>query len=49
MGDDTNLYAPFASELDWRIAQWAVKDRPGQNAFFDGLLKISGVCGIPLV
>ncbi|KAF8220402.1 hypothetical protein L208DRAFT_1333887, partial [Tricholoma matsutake] len=42
MGDNTNLYAPFTSELDWRIPQWAVKDRPGQNAF-DQLLKIPGV------
>ena len=40
---DSNPYMPFASELDWRIAQWAVKDGPGQNAF-DRLLKIPGVC-----
>lgn len=40
---DSNPYTPFASELDWRVAQWAVKDGPGQNAF-DRLLKIPGVC-----
>lgn len=39
----SNPYMPFASELDWRIARWAVKDGPGQNAF-DRLLKIPGVC-----
>jgi hypothetical protein len=39
---DSNPYTPFASKLDWRIAQWAVKDGPGQNAF-DRLLKIPGV------
>jgi len=35
-------FAPFSSELDWRVAQWAVKDGPGHNAF-DRLLKIPGV------
>jgi hypothetical protein len=43
IAQDSNPYTPFASELDWRIAQWAVKDGPGQNAF-DRLLKIPGVC-----
>ncbi|KAF8222195.1 hypothetical protein L208DRAFT_1324030, partial [Tricholoma matsutake] len=38
----TNPYYPFASELDWRIAWWAVKDGPGHNAF-DRLLSIPGV------
>lgn len=42
ISQDSNPYQPFASELDWRIAQWAVKDGPGQNAF-DRLLKIPGV------
>ncbi|KAF8868438.1 hypothetical protein CPB84DRAFT_1819214 [Gymnopilus junonius] len=37
-----NLFAPFASELDWRVAQWAVKDGPGHNAF-NRLLEIPGV------
>lgn len=38
-----NLYAPFASELDWRIAEWAVKDNIGHNSF-NRLLQIPGVC-----
>ncbi|KAF8871060.1 hypothetical protein CPB84DRAFT_1818259 [Gymnopilus junonius] len=33
---------PFSSELDWRFAEWAVKDGPGQNAI-DRLLAIPGV------
>lgn len=37
-----NSYSPFASELDWQIARWVVKDGPGQNSF-DRLLKIPGV------
>lgn len=44
MGKDgePHPFAPFSSELDWRVAQWAVKDGPGHNAF-DRLLKIPGV------
>ena len=42
-GQEDNPYSPFASELDWRIARWVIKDGPGQNAF-DRLLKIPGVC-----
>lgn len=37
-----NGFAPFASELDWRVAHWAVRDGPGNNAF-DRLLAIPGV------
>ena len=40
-GTDPKFY-PFNSELDWKIAQWAIKDGPGKNAF-DRLLKIPGV------
>lgn len=40
-GDET--FFPFSSELDWRVAQWAIKDGPGHNAF-DRLLEIPGVC-----
>jgi hypothetical protein len=46
MGDSTssnNSFYPFASELDWRIANWVIKDSPGNNAF-DRLLAIPGVC-----
>ena len=44
MGNDgePNPFAPFSSELDWKVAQWAVKDGPGHNAF-DRLLAIPGV------
>jgi|HubBroStandDraft_3_1064219.scaffolds.fasta_scaffold07832_7 hypothetical protein len=41
-GDEINEYAPFASEMDWKIANWVVKDGPGHNAF-DRLLEIPGV------
>ncbi|PPQ91224.1 hypothetical protein CVT25_001188 [Psilocybe cyanescens] len=35
-------FFPFASELNWKVAQWAVMDGPGHNAF-DRLLAIPGV------
>ena len=38
----TNQYAPFASELDWRIAKWVVKDKIGHKSF-DRFLAIPGV------
>ncbi|TEB25366.1 hypothetical protein FA13DRAFT_1756601 [Coprinellus micaceus] len=40
--DKDNPYAPFTSELDWRVAQWAVKEKVGHSAF-DRLLDIPGV------
>jgi hypothetical protein len=40
--DSPNVFAPFASELDWRIAEWVIKDGPGHKAF-DRLLQIPGV------
>lgn len=43
MTTPANGFAPFASELDWRVAHWAVRDGPGNNAF-DRLLAIPGVC-----
>jgi hypothetical protein len=45
MEDDENLispFAPFASELDWRVASWAIKDGIGHKSF-DRLLSIPGV------
>lgn len=46
MGDDrgseTNAFLPFASELDYQIANWVVRDEPGHNAF-NRLLAIPGV------
>ncbi|KAJ7097473.1 hypothetical protein C8R44DRAFT_643642 [Mycena epipterygia] len=41
--DSVNGFAPFASELDWRIAEWVIKDGPGHKAI-DCLLHIPGVC-----
>lgn len=38
-----NLYAPFLSEMDWRIADWVVKENIGHNSF-NRLLLIPGVC-----
>ncbi|KAJ7820515.1 hypothetical protein B0H14DRAFT_3147084 [Mycena olivaceomarginata] len=40
--DSSSAFAPFASELDWRIAEWVIKDGPGHKAF-DRLLNIPGV------
>ncbi|KAJ7334948.1 hypothetical protein DFH08DRAFT_916210 [Mycena albidolilacea] len=40
--DKINGFAPFASELDWRIADWVVKEGPGHKAF-NRLLDIPGV------
>lgn len=45
--EEDTKFLPFTSELDWKIAQWAVKDGPGHNAF-NRLLKIPGVCIILL-
>ena len=38
----SNVYAPFASELDWQVAKWAKLRGPGSNAFSE-LLKIPEV------
>jgi hypothetical protein len=38
----SNQFAPFASELDWRIASWAIKDGIGHKSF-DRLMSIPGV------
>lgn len=42
MEDPENIYFSFSSELDWKIARWAVKDGPGHKVF-DRLLSIPGV------
>ncbi|KAJ7307753.1 hypothetical protein DFH08DRAFT_927418 [Mycena albidolilacea] len=42
VSDSSNGFAPFASELDWRIAEWVIKNGPGHKAF-DRLLNIPGV------
>jgi hypothetical protein len=40
-----NPFAPFSSELDWKVAHWAVKDGPGHNAL-NRLLEIPGVSNL---
>ena len=40
--DETNPYAPFASQLDWEIAKWAKLRGPGSTAFGE-LMTIPGV------
>jgi len=37
-----NLFASFASEMDWRVARWAVQEGIGHGSF-DRLLSIPGV------
>jgi len=37
-----NPFSPFASELDWRVAKWAIKEGIGHNSL-DRLLGIPGV------
>ncbi|KAH9830637.1 uncharacterized protein C8Q71DRAFT_716534 [Rhodofomes roseus] len=39
---EANVYAPFASAMEWRIAQWAKKRGPSASAFNE-LLGIDGV------
>ncbi|KAH8100185.1 hypothetical protein BXZ70DRAFT_893418 [Cristinia sonorae] len=41
-GDLVNPYAPFASEIDWKVAQWAKLQGPGSTSF-SNLLNIKGV------
>jgi hypothetical protein len=40
--DRNNRWAPFSSQLDWEVAQWAKIRGPGSTAFTE-LLKIDGV------
>ena len=42
---EPNPFASFSSELDWRVAHWAVKDGPGHNAF-NRLLETPGVSNL---
>ncbi|KAJ3547009.1 hypothetical protein NM688_g5449 [Phlebia brevispora] len=41
-GDPTNIYSPFTSELDWKVARWAKLRGPGSTAVSE-LLEIPGV------
>jgi hypothetical protein len=40
---EADRFAPFASELDWKIAKWAVGEGIGHKSF-DRLMGIPGVC-----
>ncbi|PPQ84566.1 hypothetical protein CVT26_004024, partial [Gymnopilus dilepis] len=42
MAEGDQCFFPFASELDWKIGQWVIKDGPSQNAL-DRLLEIPEV------
>ena len=44
IGDESqeNIYAPFASQLDWEVARWAKIRGPGSNSFTE-LMAIDGV------
>lgn len=44
-GSAKNPWAPFNSQMDWEVAQWAKLRGPGSTAFTD-LLTIEGVCEI---
>ena len=44
LGSNTNPWAPFTSEIDWKIACWAKLRGPGSTAFSE-FLAIDGVCG----
>ncbi|KAH7903904.1 hypothetical protein BJ138DRAFT_1119934 [Hygrophoropsis aurantiaca] len=43
LGQPTNIWAPFASRVDYEVARWAKLRGSGSTAFSD-LLKINGVC-----
>ena len=40
--DHPNRWKPFASELDWKVAMWAVREDVGQGSL-NRLLAIPGV------
>ncbi|KAJ3711002.1 hypothetical protein C8R42DRAFT_596503, partial [Lentinula raphanica] len=41
-GNETNIWAPFASHMDWEVARWAKMRGSGSTAFSD-LLAIEGI------
>ena len=41
--DMEDKFAPFAAELDWRVARWAVQEGISHKSF-DRLMAILGVC-----
>lgn len=42
MEDESEQFAPFKSEMDWKVAEWAIQDSIGKNSF-NRFLSISGV------
>ena len=40
--EEDDKFSPFSSELDWRIARWAIQDGIGHKSF-DRLMSIPGV------
>ncbi|KAH9479199.1 hypothetical protein JR316_0007785 [Psilocybe cubensis] len=45
VGSKENRWAPFSSEMDWKIAQWAKLQGPSATAFNE-LLEIGGLCSM---
>lgn len=45
--ETSQSYEPFASRLEWEVAQWAVQEKVSQKSF-DRLLRIPQVCWISL-
>ncbi|THU81515.1 hypothetical protein K435DRAFT_873253 [Dendrothele bispora CBS 962.96] len=43
IGRKTNIWAPFQSEINWRIAKWAKMRGPSSTSFTE-LLAMDGVC-----
>ncbi|KAF8952951.1 hypothetical protein BDZ97DRAFT_1992200 [Flammula alnicola] len=43
INNSSNIWAPFVSEIDWKVAKWAKLRGAGSTAFSD-LLAIDGVC-----
>lgn len=43
--ETSNIHAPFNSKCDWEMAEWAMRRRPGSNAFSE-LLRIDGVSSV---
>lgn len=43
----SNRWRPFASELDWRVAMWVIREDVGQNSM-NRFLSIPGVRALPV-
>ena len=40
---ESRVWQPFESEMDWRVASWAINEE-AHNGAVDRLLSIPGVC-----